>query len=210
MVIMIIGGSLKRRKLKKLDANLEVRPILARVKKSLFDIIRNKLGDYNFLDLYAGSGSVGIEALSRGAKSVVFIENNKSCARYLRENTEKLGLAQKVKISQSNVLDGLDWLRYKGLSPFEVIFLGPPYPALLVSSTLKVIRRAGILSPTGWIIAQHHKKEEISPEFRMFRQEKYGDTLLSFFSAEGLGEPQAPVETAEVNGEEGGKLKVES
>jgi 16S rRNA (guanine(966)-N(2))-methyltransferase RsmD len=184
MSITIIGGNFKGRKLKKIDRNISVRPILARIKKSLFDIIRPKLEGKNFLDLYSGSGTVGIEALSRAAKFVVFIDSDKSCIKLIKTNLIRFGLIDNAKVSQANVLDGLDWLRYKKLAPFEIIFLGPPYKDSLVNRTLKVIERANILSSSGWIVAQHHKKENVDSNFfLLFRQKKYGDTILSFFSA---------------------------
>jgi len=183
MVIKIIGGDFKRRRLGKIDRNIYVRPILARVKKSLFDIIRAKVAGGRFLDLYAGSGAVGIEALSRGAAFTVFIDSEKSCVRLIKSMLARFDAEDRSKVSLANVLDGLEWLRYKELSPFDVVFLGPPYREYLVNRTLKAIEYADILAPGGWVIAQHHKKEPVNPEkLAVFRQKKYGDTLLTFMN----------------------------
>lgn len=185
MTIKIIGGKFKRRRLGKLGRNIDVRPILARVKKSLFDIIRPRIPGGRFLDLYSGSGAVGIEALSRGAAFTVFIDREKECVRLIKKMLARLEIEDRAKVSRANVLDGLEWLRYKELSPFGLVFLGPPYREYLVNRTLKVIESADILEPEGWVIAQHHKKEPVKPaRLMVFRQKKYGDTVLSFMKME--------------------------
>ena len=182
MTIKIIAGDFKRKTLKKISRNIDVRPILARVRKSLFDILKPRLDDCKFLDLFAGSGAVGIEALSRGAKLAVFVDGNRACIHLIKQNLEALGATGRSKVTQTDITQGLDWLRYKALSPFDIIFMGPPYPENLVTKTLKLVGQADILNPDGWIIAQHHKKEQIEPyKFEMFRQKFYGDTVLSFF-----------------------------
>src|SRR5438552_16619526 len=88
----IIAGTARKRSLKSPAASLGVRPILARIKKSLFDILRPRLEGSEFLDLYAGSGAVGIEALSRGAKTVTFVDANPNCLSIIRQNLSRLRL----------------------------------------------------------------------------------------------------------------------
>ncbi|MBN1621518.1 MAG: 16S rRNA (guanine(966)-N(2))-methyltransferase RsmD [Endomicrobiales bacterium] len=184
--IRIIGGSLKGRSVKSFKNDFSIRPILGRIKKSLFDILRNKLAGSVFLDLYAGTGAVGIEALSRGAKSVVFVDSDKRCIRLINENINKLGLTDLSYVCQRDVLSGLGWLKEK----FDIIFMGPPYkddkkePLCLTGVTLGLISEAKILKEDGWIIAQHHNKEKLAvPEnLSIFRTEKYGDTLVDFLS----------------------------
>src|SRR5882724_2970589 len=94
----IIGGSAKRRALKSPSPSLGVRPILGRIKKSLFDILRPRLAEAEFLDLYAGSGAVGIEALSRGVKSVTFVDMNPNCLSIIRQNLSKLQLFERARV----------------------------------------------------------------------------------------------------------------
>src|SRR6478672_744265 len=94
----IIAGSAKKRSLKTPSAAQGVRPILGRIKKSLFDILRLRIGNADFLDLYAGSGSVGIEALSRGAASVTFVDMNAYCLSVIRQNLSKLQLFERSRI----------------------------------------------------------------------------------------------------------------
>jgi 16S rRNA (guanine(966)-N(2))-methyltransferase RsmD len=194
MELTVIAGKLKGRKiLFKIPDNksgtgktiyeIGLRPILARVKKSLFDILRQKIKNSYFLDLYAGSGSVGIEAISRDSKYVVFIDHDSYCLKQIEQNLNKFGISNtNYKVYKYDILDGLGWLK-NTVKFFDIIFIGPPYKELLVNRTLEIISDADILANDGWIIAQHHKKEKINPVngLLMFRQENYGDTLLSFF-----------------------------
>ncbi len=178
MSIRIIAGEIKGRKIKSVKGKT-VRPLLARVKKSLFDIISRKIKDAAFLDLYAGTGSVGIEALSRGAKEVVFVEQDGQTIEIIRENLEQLNLGEKARILQRNIPRGL------GIEKkFNLIFVGPPYKLELNLPTLKAISEKNSLAPDGWIICQHHFKEKLPEEYlgyELFRREKYGDMILSFY-----------------------------
>lgn len=181
----IIGGTAKRRGLKSPSHALGVRPILARIKKSLFDILRPHLEGSDFLDLYAGSGAVGLEALSRGAAFATFVDMNPNCLSIIRQNLSKLQLFDRARLVRADVTKSL---AYVG-GPFDLIFMGPPYhdPAwhalYLTLPTLREIARNSLLKPGGIVIGQHHAKEPILeiPEWKMFRQESYGDTKLSFF-----------------------------
>jgi len=181
----IIGGSSKRQALKSPHPSLGVRPILARIKKSLFDILRPWLEGSDFLDLYAGSGSVGIEALSRGARFATFVDMNPNCLSIVRQNLMKLKLFDRAKLVRADITKDLS---YAG-GPFDLIFMGPPYhderwTALsLTQPTLQEIGRANLLKEGGIVIGQHHTKEPpvALPEWDMFREESYGDTKVSFF-----------------------------
>jgi 16S rRNA (guanine966-N2)-methyltransferase len=186
----IIGGSAKRRSLKSPTASLGVRPMLGRIRKSLFDILRPRLENSQFLDLYAGSGSVGVEALSRGAAHVTFLDLNPNCLSIIRQNLSKLQLFDRARVVKG---DATKELAYLG-GPFDLIFMGPPYHDAkwnafhLTQPTLHAIARAHILKPGGWVIAQHHAKENPvqDPHWRLFRQERYGDSRISFFEYVGF------------------------
>jgi 16S rRNA (guanine966-N2)-methyltransferase len=181
----IIGGTAKRRGLKSPSHSLGVRPILARIKKSLFDIIRPRLEGSNFLDLYAGSGAVGLEALSRGANYVTFVDMNPNCLSIIRQNLSKLQLFDRARLVRADVMKGLAFVG----GPFDLIFMGPPYhdqawhALFLTQPTLREIGRTQILNPGGIVVGQHHAKEPMVelPDWEMYRQESYGDTKLSFF-----------------------------
>jgi 16S rRNA (guanine966-N2)-methyltransferase len=181
----IIGGTAKRRTLKSPSPSFGVRPILARIKKSLFDILRPDLEGSDFLDLYAGSGAVGIEALSRGARFVTFVDVNPNCLSIIRQNLSKLQLFDQARLVRADITKNLS---YAG-GPFDLIFMGPPYhdqawhALSLTQPTLREIDRTGCLKPDGIVIGQHHAKEPAVdlPNWDQYRQELYGDTILSFF-----------------------------
>ncbi|MCB4792673.1 MAG: 16S rRNA (guanine(966)-N(2))-methyltransferase RsmD [Elusimicrobia bacterium] len=183
--LRIIAGTARGRKIKTFKDDLSVRPILARMKKSVFDILKTRICDSSFLDLYAGTGAVGIEAISRGARHAVFVDADNKCVNLIKENLKNLKFDAVSDVYQSDVLKGLEWLRAK----FDLVYMGPPYkdkdkvPLSLVNPTLEAIEKAGILMPGGIIIAQHHKKEMVSNIGALVevRNEKYGDTIISFY-----------------------------
>ncbi|OGS27340.1 MAG: 16S rRNA (guanine(966)-N(2))-methyltransferase RsmD [Elusimicrobia bacterium RIFOXYB2_FULL_48_7] len=178
----IIGGQMSGQLLNKIPEQLDLRPILAQIKKSVFDIIKLKVMDANFLDLFAGTGSVGIEAVSRGAKHAVFIESTSGGVKMIESNLDKLKIKELGNVYQRDVLYDLGWLSnaYKD-NYFDIIFLGPPYKALLVNKTLENIAKAALLREDGMIIAQHHKTEDVDGSlFEIYRREKYGDTIVTF------------------------------
>ena len=188
----IIGGELKRHKMGSVPKGLNTRPILARIKKSLFDILKTRIEGSRFLDLFAGSGSVGLEALSRGSKRVVFVDSNGYCARWIEDTVAGIGRANsallhlgEAKVFRRDVTQGLAWLE----GPYDLIFSGAPYkddkgqPLAFVQFLLEQIAKADLLAPDGWFIAQHSMREtfQAPPGWDFFRKEKYGDTALSFF-----------------------------
>jgi 16S rRNA (guanine966-N2)-methyltransferase len=181
----IIAGTAKRRSLKSPSPTTGVRPILGRIKKSLFDILRPRLEGADFLDLYAGSGAVGIEALSRGAASATFVDANPLCLSVIRQNLSRLQMFDRARLVRADITKSLS---YAG-GPFDLIFMGPPYHDAhwntfhLTEPTLKEIARVGLLKEGGLVIGQHHAKENPVKltDWKMTRQESYGDTKLSFF-----------------------------
>lgn len=185
--LRILSGDAKGRVLKTLKSDdHSIRPMLGRMKKSLFDIIRPKLYGCEFLDLFAGTGAVGFEALSNGARRVVFVEQSPVSLKLIKDNMDMLGWSAKGVIQRADITKGLGWLKVQ----FDIIFMGPPYkdskkaPLALTIPALRAVADAGLLLDGGWIICQHHKKEPVDAPaaFEMFRQEKYGDTLVSFFN----------------------------
>jgi 16S rRNA (guanine966-N2)-methyltransferase len=166
-----------------------VRPISARIRQSLFDILRPRLPSARFLDLYAGTGTVGLEALSRGAESVVFVEKDKKVLAVIEKNILRMGWQGRGKAFHANVLAPLTWIPYRsGVSVFDLIFMGPPYvdkdknELSLCTPTLANVASANLLSPTGWIISQHHQNEEPKAPsgYAIFRCERYGDSRMTF------------------------------
>ncbi|MDH5662591.1 MAG: 16S rRNA (guanine(966)-N(2))-methyltransferase RsmD [Elusimicrobiota bacterium] len=182
----IIAGSLRGKKIKSLPG-LATRPLLGRVKKSLFDILGDRVVDASLLDLYAGTGSVGIEALSRGASYVLFVEKDTRLTRLIKENLKKCDLEKKGEIAEIDILSYTKGDRkFSLLEQFDLIFAGPPYKLNLTGDTLDIILKLNLLRKNGWVICQHHFKEKV-PEKKgflsLFRKERYGKTVMSFYKA---------------------------
>ncbi|MCX5688162.1 MAG: 16S rRNA (guanine(966)-N(2))-methyltransferase RsmD [Candidatus Omnitrophica bacterium] len=161
-----------------------IRPTSDKVRKSLFEILKNRIEGAVFLDLYCGSGAIGIEALSRGAKKAVFIDNSHNCVSVLKRNLDKIGISQSLyDIYIKDCIDGIGVLQKPGCS-FDIVFFDPPYYTDLAKNTLIGLSSCDILTPNALIIAEVFKKEGLPEElgdFRKIRSSKYGDTLLEFF-----------------------------
>ena len=186
MTLKVIAGDARGRVLKTLPQDdLSIRPMLGRMKKSVFDIIQFKVPDCDFLDLFAGVGSVGIEALSRGAKKCVFAEMSDTSLKLIKHNVGMLGYNDRAKVVRCNVITQFDLVADK----YDIVFMGPPYvdgakKALsLTYPALKNIARYDILKEDSVLIAQKHIKEPVGNVVGLdcFRVEKYGDTVVSFY-----------------------------
>src|SRR5208282_933290 len=179
----IIAGEARGRRILSVPKSMPVRPISARIRQSVFDIIRPRLPGARFLDLFAGTGAVGLEALSRGAERVVFVDGDRRCVEVIKKNLERAEWSSRGQTFHANLLQPLTWIGYRSrLDAFDLIFMGPPYkdeekrPLQLTETVLGHVAAAKLLQPDGWLIAQHHKKEEPkAPEgFEGFRQSRYG------------------------------------
>lgn len=190
MAMRIIAGTARGRTVLTPSTKLFVKPISGRMRQSLFDILRPRVTGSHFLDLYAGSGAVGLEALSRGAQRAVFVEKDPRCVAVIEKNLQRLGWAERGTALRGDARGRLSWVAARtGLECFDLIFLGPPYrdeenrPLALTRPTLEAVLQDRVLAPEGWLIAQHHKKEPTAPPpgLRDFRHEPYGDTVISFY-----------------------------
>ena len=186
----IIAGTRRGRSIFSVPKHKFIKPASARIRQSLFDILRPCITGAIFLDLYAGVGTVGLEALSRGAAKAVFVEIDGFCCKVIEKNIASLQFAATAKVLKADVLGGLKWLEhYSDYAGYDIIFMGPPYrtrenlPFFYSARTLELLAEGGILAPSGVAVAQHHKKEAVSAPagFERVRQEKYGDTLVDFF-----------------------------
>jgi len=187
--LRVIAGAAKKRRLKA-PRGLKVRPTSDRVKEALFNILGPLVEGSNFLDLFAGTGSVGIEALSRGARRAVFVEKNIENINVIKENLSITGLGNGARLVCLSVAQALPLLGREGVK-YELIFIDPPYFKGLVSGTLSGIARNGLLKPGGTVVVESSNKDLLPREaffLRLFRQEKYGDTLLSFYQEFTTGE----------------------
>lgn len=177
----IIAGEYKGRIIKMPDG---IRPTSDKVRESLFEILKNRIEGASFLDLYSGSGAVGIESLSRGSKKVVFVDNNRNCIAILKANLTKLGVSEtSYGIYGKDCVNSIKALQGSGVH-FDIVFLDPPYRSGLAKNTLIELNSYDILTPNALVIAEVFKKESLPEELGSFektRSCKYGDTLLEFF-----------------------------
>ncbi|MBI3299094.1 MAG: 16S rRNA (guanine(966)-N(2))-methyltransferase RsmD [Elusimicrobia bacterium] len=190
MTMRIIAGTARGRRIFTTPKDIMVRPISGRIRQQLFDIIRPLVTGSYFLDLFAGTGAVGLEALSRGAQKAVFIEVDNRCLKVIGRNLVHLGFEDRGTALRGNATNALTWVMHRtNLENFDLIFMGPPYreadntPLFLARPTLEHISTGKLLSPHGWIMAQHHQKEEpgVIAGLEMFRREKHGDSRVSFY-----------------------------
>ena len=158
------------------------RPVTDRVKEALFNIIGADISDASFLDLFGGTGSIGIEAISRGAKFVRFIDLNRAAINTIQKNLKTTRLEQSADVIQS---DAFNYLKQKPDRPFEYIYIAPPQYKDLWQSALEVLdQNPGWLAADVWVIAQIDPIEYKAFQFvhfTEFDQRRYGSTLLVFF-----------------------------
>jgi 16S rRNA (guanine966-N2)-methyltransferase len=180
----IISGKMRGRTLNG-PRGLELRPTGDRLKETLFNILGQRIGGSVFLDVFAGTGSIGIEALSRGAGEVLFIENSPEAVRLIRKNLEICGIRSGYRLVAQDVFATL---RQLGRQDFhaDIVFFDPPYIFTPYPDLLDIIFRMGIISGNALCIIEHHAKADV-PEsgtgYERFRTVKQGDKRLSFFSS---------------------------
>ncbi|MCK5767716.1 MAG: 16S rRNA (guanine(966)-N(2))-methyltransferase RsmD [Candidatus Atribacteria bacterium] len=180
----IVAGKNKGNKLKYLK-DISVRPTSHKVREALFDVIMPYIDGAVLLDLFAGVGAIGIEALSRGAKRVIFIDNNMKCVKIIKKNLEITRNSQFGLVFKKEYLAGLKLLKKKKYL-FDYIFMDPPYNKGLVNVALFEISKLSILKKDGIMIVQHHKEESIDSnldKIKLVKQKKYSESLLSFYKS---------------------------
>jgi len=178
----VIAGDARGRKLKA-PKNRSVRPTADRVKEALFNIIAADIEEAKVLDLFAGTGNLTIEALSRGAADAVLVDFSTGAAKMISENLARLGLARRATVITARVARALRGLA-RQRAGFDIIFLDPPYGQELVPQTLERIAREGILRDTGLVVAEHGVRDAVDEAYAslvLTDRRRYGDTMLSFF-----------------------------
>ncbi len=184
----VIAGSAKGRKLFSVPGDT-TRPVTDRVKGSLFNMLGADIEDAVFLDLFAGTGSVGIEALSRGAREVVFIDVARRAVETLRRNLELTGFSDRARVIHE---DSFRFLKHAPADyEFDYIYVAPPQYQGLWAKALQALNERPMLAKDGLIIVQIHPKEfhELStPRLRLVRERHYGSTALYFYA---LNEPSS-------------------
>lgn len=174
----VISGSCKGRRLAA-PKSKSIRPALDQVKEAIFNILFDVEGK-TVLDLFAGTGSMGIEALSRGAAHCVFVDSSREATALIRENLQRCGLGENAAVFAKNVSVAIEVLGRRE-EKFDLIFVDPPYLKSLVNPTLEKIADYEILAPDGVIVIEHHPKEPITPPagLRVSDARKYGQTLIT-------------------------------
>lgn len=178
----VISGSARGTILKSPQDD-KVRPTLDRVKESLFNIIGFSIIESDVLDLFAGSGALGIESLSRGASKAVFVDMSKESIALTTENLEKTRLKEKAMILNKDSISALEYLAGKN-EKFDLIFMDPPYKTDLVKKALEFLSSSNILKEDALIIVEQDMDESLDDAYGNLtktREKKYSKTKLSFF-----------------------------
>ncbi len=178
----VIAGEWKGQKLSA-PAGRTIRPTADQVRTALMDTLSPWLAEARFLDLFAGGGGVGIEALSRGAREALFVEIDPLALASLRENLARLGARERGRVLRREVSQGIEALKREG-ERFRLIFLDPPYGSALVAETLKRLADGALLEGDGVVVAQHLTKEPLPERFgslARWKSRRFGETTLTFF-----------------------------
>ncbi len=179
----VITGKARGVQLKTPEGTL-TRPTTDRVKEALFSIIQFEIPGARVLDLFGGTGQLGIEALSRGAKKAVFVDGQDKACRLIRENLTRTKLLSDAQVIRSDYLAYLDRCREK----FDIIFLDPPYAEVFLENALKRITEIDILETNGIIVAERPAGKELPWDFGGYTRSKdykYGATLLTIYRRQG-------------------------
>ena len=178
----IIGGDAKGRRIYSPKKN-NIRPTSDGIKESLFNILQEVSGKA-FLDLFAGCGNVGLEALSRGAANVVFVEKNPVMVNAIKRNLLELGIKNKYQILETEAAKGIKKLQRKG-EQFDFLFADPPYEKGFIREIFQYLGEGEMIYSDGVVIFQHSIREDIpgtlTGTFMLTDQRRYGDTRISFF-----------------------------
>jgi 16S rRNA (guanine(966)-N(2))-methyltransferase RsmD len=179
----VITGSARGRRLKELEG-METRPTTDRVKEGLFNVIQFDIEGRRVLDLFAGTGQLGIECLSRGAASAVFVDRRADAVKLIRENLKVTDLTDRARVVAGDSVEYLKSLR----ETFDLILLDPPYEAGLLEPVIAHIARFDILSPYGIIVAEHpagRTLPALEPPYRLHRTYRYGKIALTIYHRDG-------------------------
>ena len=191
----VITGSARGRKLKT-PANYDIRPTTDNVKEAVFNIIQFDIEGRRVLDLFAGTGQLGIECLSRGAAEAVFIDQSRDAVGIIKDNLKSCGLQGAVLQT-----DALQFLRRGG--NFDLIFVDPPYNKGWVQKVLHKLESVPLLTESGWLILEHSRHDDLTGQvpagYEQFRSQQYGETILTF-----LRHASAPAGTEVLDGTAGG------
>lgn len=179
----IISGTHRGAKLYTLEGNEITRPTLDRVKESLFSMLINDLTDANVLDLFSGSGALGLESISRGAKKAVLCDSSRKAVNIINQNVQKLKVENQVEILHSDFKKALEILKER---EFDIIFLDPPYKSDFDIQAVKAIKECKLLEKDGVIVIETDSDEKIKQleclDINILKVRKYGRVKLIFLN----------------------------
>ena len=178
----VITGSARGRRLKELEG-LETRPTTGKVKEALFSVIQFDIEGRRVLDLFAGTGQLGIEALSRGAECAVFVERRRDALQVIRENLEACGMTDKARVVNGDAMSYL-----KSGEKFDLIFLDPPYASGLLEQALEEIVRFDICRRPAILVAASAADQTLPPlagPYALHREYRYGKIKLTVYHRDG-------------------------
>ena len=179
----IISGTSKGRKLAT-PRSQSLRPTSDRVKESIFNILRVEMEGKVVLDLFAGTGNLGIEALSRGAKKAIFVEKGRQAIRLIQRNLTPLGLEERSEIVLKDANQAIGILKQRGES-FDLILMDPPYEKGLIQKTLIKLSSHPIYHKDSILVIEHNRREPLpdtAARWNLIRQRRIGDTIISFLT----------------------------
>lgn len=164
---------------------LDTRPTTDRIKETLFNIIAFDLPGCRFLDLFSGSGAIGIEALSRGAEKAVFVDSSEKCRKVIEHNLKHTRLEDRAKVLTKDIISAIDYLAKTG-EKFDMVFMDPPYMEGFTEPVLTALAGSGILEEDVKIIVERSSKTEMpSVEgLTIYREKEYKTTIISFLTLE--------------------------
>lgn len=183
IIVRVIAGQYRSRRLKGAGM-LRLRPTSDRLRETLFNVLGPTIDDSLFVDLYAGTGAVGIEAISRGAREAVFVESHRSAVRLVKENLQTLGIGAGAEVIEADAIRGLERLAARRLVP-DFIFFDPPYEdSEAYTSVLEFLDESHLVGPYSLVIAEHRNKVELPERLANIERTRLleqGDAALSFY-----------------------------
>jgi 16S rRNA (guanine966-N2)-methyltransferase len=194
--VRIVGGTARGRPLLGPPKGIDLRPTSDKVREAVFDVLaslREGPGQPGgtlrgrVIDLFAGTGAFGIEALSRGASEAVFVERSTEARALIRENLRRLAFASRARVVAGEVLRALDRLASAGEAPFDLAFLDPPYASAAAGRAAERLVERRLLAPGGIVVIESGARDpgEAPPALELFRRKRYGDTCVAFLRPAG-------------------------
>jgi 16S rRNA (guanine966-N2)-methyltransferase len=181
--VRVIGGILKGRKLATIRGTI-IRPTADRLREAIFNILGDRVEDSVVLDLFAGTGALGIESLSRGAQSVCFVDNSKSAIAVLKKNITDCAVEKCATILKWNIVKNLNCI--KSINPsFDLVFLDPPYNKQCLEPALKNLYRSEALKKGAFLVIEHSDREPVPEKIGVYTitdERRYGRRLVSFLN----------------------------